>query len=78
MNLLHSREELNEDKLFQLVSSLKKVEAFFNCHNMSTWNIWENMNELVVCFKDSMVAQEKIKIPVDAALLAYYYVLLWD
>ncbi len=81
MNLLHGREEPNEDEMFKLVSSFKKVEAFSNCHNMSAWNIWESMYDLVVRFKDSVLSQEEMKMPVEAvkgALSACYYGLLWD
>ena len=48
MNLLHGKEEPNDDEMFKLVSSFKKVEAFSNCHNMSQWNIWESMFDVVV------------------------------
>ncbi len=42
MNLLNGKEEPNEDEMFNLVSSLKKVDCFINCHNMGTWDIWES------------------------------------
>jgi cohesin complex subunit SA-1/2 len=42
MNLLNGKEEPNEDEMFSLVSSLKKVDCFTNCHNMGHWDIWES------------------------------------
>jgi cohesin complex subunit SA-1/2 len=42
LNLLNGKEEPNEDEIFSLVSSLKKVECFINCHNMDQENVWES------------------------------------
>jgi len=58
-----------------------QVEAFSNCHNMSACNIWESMYELVVRMKDAVLANEELKVPLEAvksALSACYYCLLWD
>ena len=50
MNLLNGKEEPNEDEMFNLVSSLKKVDCFINCHNMGTWDIWESkLLHIVTC-----------------------------
>ncbi len=81
MNLLHGKEEPKEDEMFSLVSGLKKVEAFANCHNMGAWNIWEGMFDLVARFRDAISASEDMKVPVESvrsALAASYYCLLWD
>ena len=80
-NLLMDKEEPNEDELFTLVSSFKKVEAFSNCHNMSTWNIWESMFDVLVKYKDSMINKEELTIPLEAAkcaLSSCYFGLVWD
>ena len=50
MNLLNGKEEPNEDEIFGLVSSLKKVECFINCHNMGQWDIWESKSLIKFCF----------------------------
>ena len=42
MNLLNGKEDPNDDEIFNLVSSLKKVDCFINCHNMGPWDIWES------------------------------------
>jgi hypothetical protein len=39
-------EEPNDDERFALISSLKKVSIFYNCHDMSKWNIWEGLLEV--------------------------------
>jgi len=81
MNLLQGKEEPNEDEMFTLVSSLKKVECFYNPHNMSQWKIWESMFDILVKFKESVAANEEIKLPVEAlrsAICACYHGLVWD
>lgn len=81
MNLLIGKEEPNEDEMFKLVSSFKKVEVFSNCHNMNTWSIWENMFDVVIRFKDALIAREEMKIPLEAiksAVCSCYYGLVWD
>ena len=44
-NLLTGDEEPDQDELFALVSSLKKVSIFYNCHDMGSWNIWPGLRE---------------------------------
>ena len=41
-NLLAGREEPDQDDMYNLTSSFKKVECFYNCHNMSQCGIWES------------------------------------
>lgn len=47
MNLLNDTLEPNEDEIFGLVSSLKKVECCTNCHNMGHCDIWESKSILI-------------------------------
>ena len=39
-------EEPNDDERFALISSLKKVSIFYNCHDMGKWNIWDGLLEV--------------------------------
>ena len=81
MNLLHGKEEPNEDEMFKLVSSVKKVEVFSNCHNMNAWNIWESLFDMMARFKDAVTNNEEFKVPIDAiksAISSCYYGLIWD
>ena len=48
MNLLQGKEEPNEDEMFTLISSLKKVECFSGAHNMGQWKIWESKYYIVL------------------------------
>ena len=66
MNILLGKEEPDEDEMFNLVSSLKKVECFSNAHNMSLCRIWESMFELLSKYKESIANNEELKIPVEA------------
>jgi hypothetical protein len=45
-NVCVGEEEPNDDERFALISSLKKVSIFYNCHDMGKWNIWEGLLEV--------------------------------
>merc|ERR1719245_624136 len=81
MNILLGKEDPDEDEMFNLVSSLKKVECFSNAHSMSQCKIWESMFDLLTKYKESIANSEELKIPVEAvksSLCACYYGLIWD
>ena len=81
MNLLQGKEEPNEDEMFNLVSSLKKVEYFYNPHNMSQWRIWDTMFDILLKLKECLANNEEVKLPVEAlrsAICACYYGLVGD
>ena len=75
MNLLQGKEEPNEDERFNLVSSLKKVECFYNPHNMSQWRIWESMFDILLKLKECLANNEEVKIPVEAIKLVCTHIL---
>lgn len=33
-------EEPDDDEIFQVLTSLKKISIFYACHNLGHWNIW--------------------------------------
>ena len=39
-------ERPDDDEIFAVVSSLKKIAYFHNCHDMSRLNIWEGLYEV--------------------------------
>merc|ERR1719414_2769538 len=81
VNILLGKEDPDEDEMFNLVSSLKKVEWFSNAHSMSQCKIWESMFDLLTKYKESIANSEELKIPVEAvksSLCACYYGLIWD
>ena len=43
-NLLQGSEDPQDDEVFLLNSTLKKVECFYACHNMSQHGIWQGMD----------------------------------
>ena len=46
IHLILGDERPNDDETFAVVSSLKKIAYFHNCHDMSRLNIWENLHEV--------------------------------
>ncbi|CAB4059132.1 STAG1_2 [Lepeophtheirus salmonis] len=84
MNLIAVNDEPNDDDRFHLVSSLRKVESFYSCHNMSQYNIWESMFSTTVKYKDSMIqdgGNKLLNMPTEAvksALNACFYGLISD
>ena len=80
-NLLTGDEEPDQDELFALVSSLKKVSIFYNCHDMGSWDIWPGLLDIVVKSKDCLQERTALSIPEEAVkycLLGCYFGLLWD
>ena len=80
MNILMGKEDPDEDEMFNLVSSLKKVECFSNAHSMSQCRIWESMFEILTKYKESTANNEEIKLPVEAvksSMCACYHGLVW-
>ena len=80
-NLLSGDEEPDQDETFALISSLKKVSIFSNCHDMGAMRIWHGLLDIVSKARDSMMEQQPLGIPEEAvkhALLACFFGLLWD
>ena len=80
-NLLTGDEEPDQDEVFALVSSLKKVSIFYNCHDMGHWNIWAGLLDIVTRARDCLLENQQVWVPEEAvkfALLGFYFGLLWD
>lgn len=70
--LLLGEETPNDDEIFNVVSSLKKVSMFYACHNLNEWNLWNTL------FQDVRDAESSL--PPEAlkfSLSSCYYYLLW-
>jgi len=52
--LCQQEEEPNEEEIFQVTTSLKKLAIISSCHNMGQWNIWDSV------FHDIQDAKENI------------------
>merc|ERR1719384_66667 len=80
-NLLSGNEEPDEDETFALISSLKKVSIFYNCHDMGQMRIWPGLLDIVSKSKDMLLERQPLNIPEEAvkyALLGCYFGLLWE
>jgi len=80
-NLLSGDEEPDQDETFALISSLKKVSTFSNCHDMGAMRIWHGLLDIVSKARDSLMEQQPLGVPEEAvkhALLACFFGLLWD
>jgi len=51
-NLIEGDEEPDEDEIFNVVQSLKKVSIFYSCHNMNPWGIWDSLYKDIEDAKD--------------------------
>merc|ERR1719189_1489578 len=80
-NLLSGDEEPDQDEIFALISSLKKVSIFYNCHDMGQMRIWPGLLDIVSKSKDMLLERQPLNIPEEAvkyALLGCYFGLLWE
>jgi len=80
-NLLTGDEEPDQDEVYALVSSLKKVSIFYNCHDMGHWNIWSGLLDIVIKSRDCLLDKQPLWVPEEAVkycLLGCYFGLLWD
>lgn len=36
-------EEPDEDDAYALMASLKRIYAFYQCHDLNSWNLWDTL-----------------------------------
>ncbi|XP_066593288.1 cohesin subunit SA-1 isoform X2 [Prorops nasuta] len=74
-NLIEGNEIPDEDEIFNVVQSLKKVSIFYSCHNMNPWGIWDSL------YKDIQDAKGPPRsFPVEAlkyCISACFFAILW-
>ncbi|THK32919.1 cohesin subunit SA-1 isoform X1 [Diachasma alloeum] len=51
-NLIDGAETPDEDEIFNVVQSLKKVAIFYSCHDMNGWEIWDSLYKNIEDAKD--------------------------
>lgn len=74
-SLATAGDEPDEDEIFALTSSLKKVAAFCSCHNLGSWNLWEHLLDwLRQASQDKNVPEELVKHSMACATSA----IMWD
>lgn len=44
-NLIAGEEVPNEDEIFNIIVSLKKVSILYSCHNLNPWGIFDSLYE---------------------------------
>lgn len=80
-NLVSGEEIPDQDETFALVSSLKKVSTFYNCHDMGQLDIWEGLFDCMSKTRDAILEKEALPLPEEAVkycMLACYFGLLWS
>ncbi|XP_034940731.1 cohesin subunit SA-2 isoform X2 [Chelonus insularis] len=74
-NVVEEGEQPDEDEIFNVNISLKKVSIFYSCHNLNSWNIWDSL------YSDIEDAKNPNKqFPEEAgkyAISACFFSLLW-
>ena len=79
-NLLTGNETPDEDETFALVSSLKKVATFYNCHDLGQLDIWDGLFKSLTEARDALIEGQPPLLPDEAVkycMLACYFGLLW-
>ncbi|XP_029458930.1 cohesin subunit SA-2-like isoform X2 [Rhinatrema bivittatum] len=76
-DLLQKRESLcaNEDVICQISSSLRRVAAFHNAHNLTRWSLYKKTFQLLDLEMECGCLPAQIVLP---ALQCTYYSLLWQ
>ncbi|OAD58654.1 Cohesin subunit SA-1 [Eufriesea mexicana] len=74
-NLIEGNEEPDEDEIFNVVQSLKKVSIFYSCHNMNPWGIWDSLYKDIEDAKDpsKCLPHEAVKYCISAC----FFSILW-
>lgn len=73
--LIDGAETPDEDEIFNVVQSLKKVSIFYGSHNMNPWNIWGSLYKDIEDAKDPArgFPNEAIKYSISAC----FFAILW-
>lgn len=71
-SLVAGSEEPNEDEIFSLVSSLKKVAIISTYHNLGQWNIWDLLFKIIEEVKEGSKAfpEEAVKHCIAACMFS--------
>jgi cohesin complex subunit SA-1/2 len=71
--MIDGNDQPNEDDIFGVVESLKKVAIFYSCHDMNTCEIWDSL------FKD--IKESRYRLPDEAVkycISACFFSILWS
>ncbi|XP_075876525.1 cohesin subunit SA-2-like isoform X1 [Nelusetta ayraudi] len=73
-DFLQEGEEMDEDNVYQVLSTLKKISAFHNAHDLSKWDLFTSSYRLLNTGLQNGDMPEQIVIH---ALQCTHYVILW-
>lgn len=75
-NLIEGNEKPDDDEIYNVVNSVKKISIFYSCHNLGPWNLWD------IIFKDLKMAHEGSKpLPEEAikySISACMFATMWE
>uniref|UniRef100_A0A6I8QTC3 Cohesin subunit SA n=1 Tax=Xenopus tropicalis TaxID=8364 RepID=A0A6I8QTC3_XENTR len=74
-DFLQEEEELDEDDAYQVLSTLKRITAFHNAHDLSRWDLFSGNYKLLKTGIENGDMPEQIVIH---ALQCTHYVILWQ
>ena len=61
-------EEPDEDDAYALMASLKRIYAFYQCHDLNSWNLWDTL------FYITRQGMDAHGIPEEVREIPYYFV----
>ncbi|EEB15722.1 Cohesin subunit SA-1, putative [Pediculus humanus corporis] len=66
----------NDDEIFNIESSLKKIEIFYSCHDLGKWELWDMLyKDVVDCSKNEMKLPERA---MKSCIGATFFALQWE
>lgn len=68
-------EEPDEDEVFALLACLKRIYAFYSCHDLGNWDIWDDLFHIVKAASESQGIPEEI---ISKALASCSTAVLWS
>ncbi|XP_076097858.1 cohesin subunit SA-2-like isoform X2 [Mytilus galloprovincialis] len=67
-------EEPDEDEIFALTASLKRIYAFYSCHNLTSWDLWDDIFSIIKNGNENQTIPDEI---VSKAMSSASMSVLW-
>lgn len=75
MDYFAEGEQPDEDEVYALIAALKRLYAFSCCHDLSSWELWEDLLQVVKQAADNVELPDEI---VNKAQTSCHTLLLWN
>lgn len=75
MDYFAEGEQPDEDEVYALIAALKRLYAFSCCHDLSSWELWEDLLHIVKQAADNVELPDEI---VNKAQTTCHTLLLWN